>query len=201
MRIAILAFFLGLPLLPLAIQDEGEQVQQEPRNAFTAFQEEESARLEKAVQGAWLLMDYQTTAFVIDPEDVRGFVMFYDGFMTLTLQAREESGGFFGTALEYTFQSGAYRYRIVDGVHLQVVGMIGFTNANEERELDFQAPLEPHEYVMTVADNELGLTRMDGRSFRFRKLERGEFTESSIDRLNRLRTGDFVDDERWMDDR
>jgi len=78
---------------------------------------------------------------------------------------------------------------------------VGFTNANEQRRLDFQAPLDPHEYRITVANDELGLTRMDGRTFRFRKLERGEFSQKSIDRLTRLRSGDFVDDERWTDDR
>ena len=194
MRRLTLVALSSLPLFLLAArypQDDKVDL----RDPLRAFQEDESARIEKELQGAWLLMDYANPAVVIDQEDVRGFVMFHDGYMTLSLQARENAAGFLRPKTNYTVQSGAYRYRIADGRNLQTDGLVGFISAEQTGGFDFRSPLEPTKYEVQVAGGELKLTRIDHRTFTFRRLERSEFSPSAIEKLNRLQAGPTIEDD------
>ncbi len=193
MRRLTLVALSSLPLLLLAAQDPQDD-KVDLRDPLRAFREDESARIEKELQGAWILLDYANPAVVIDQQDVRGFVMFHGGYMTLSLQARENVPGRFGPQKSYTVQSGAYRYRIEDGQHLQTDGVVGFISAEGTNGFDFHSVLQPTEYEVRVAAGELSLTRIDHRTFTFRRLEPSEFSASSIEKLHRLRAGADIED-------
>ena len=194
MRRLTLVALSSLPLLLLAARNPQEG-KVDLRDPLRAFREDESARIEKELQGAWILMDYAIPAMVIEQEDVRGFAMFHDGYMTLSLQAREDVPGLFRPKTNYTVQSGAYRYRIEDGRSLQTDGLVGFLSSEETSGFDFRRVLEPTEYEVQVAGGELKLTRIDHRTFTFRRLERSEFSPSAIEKLNRLQAGPTIEDD------
>ncbi|MEW6071637.1 MAG: hypothetical protein AB1726_03445 [Planctomycetota bacterium] len=193
MRPAAFALLTILPLAPLALHFPQEE-KPARRNPLTAFQEDESARIDRELQGAWVLMEYKHPDILVPPEDARGFLLVHDGFLALSLQGREDRPGYFRMRREYTVQAGGYRYQILDGLHLQTAGLVGFSNANADGELDFRTALAPTEYLVTVAGDELTLVSLDHRAFRFRRLERSALPSQTTDLLNRLRAGGEVGD-------
>jgi hypothetical protein len=184
MRIPIIAALVCLPLAAHPWQDDEEPGSRDP---FTALAERESLRIEEEIEGAWIMMGYQHPGAVIDPTDTRGFFVFHDGYMTLTLQARKQTMGIFRERTEYTVQAGAYRYRIDRGRRLQTAGLMGFSNATPGGDLDFENVVQPEEYDILLAGQDLTLTRPDGRVFQFRRMERTEFPQDAVERLDRLR--------------
>lgn len=196
MRLPIIAALACLSLAALAPQDEEEETL-DLRDPFARHAQTENARLEKELEGSWMMMTYHHPGTLIDPADAKGFLIFSDGYLSLTLQARQKSQGFFTERTEYTIQAGAYRYRVSEGRLLQTVGIIGFSNSNPGGDLDFRSVILPEEYQILLTKGLLTLTCPDGRSFRFRRMERTAFPENAVDHLYRLRgaAGEGVDEE------
>jgi len=194
--LSVLACSCLLAFLPRAQEVDTQEEDPEIRNPFTAMAEDEAKRIDKALQGAWMLMEFTTLNDMVDQEAVQGFFVFHDGYLTVTLQAARATGGFFTEKREYMIQAGAYRYRVADAQLLQTTGMMGFTNAGNLNQLDFQSVLEPQEYQVTVTERDLTLQRTDHSVFRFTKLERQDFPESAVRRLDLMRGGggELVDD-------
>lgn len=153
------------------------------------FKERENRRIERDIQGAWTLTDYLRPDTVVPRSDVQGFAIFEDGYMMFTFQAVEDSEDFFFAEEQYVVQSGAFRYRMFDGYLLQVAGLVGYTNANEDYELEFGTIKIPREYRVNLKGDRLELKRTSGIGFVFRRMGDSQFPRSAIDQLQRQRSG------------
>lgn len=178
-------------LLALVLPSAGPQepAGQEPV-PITAFRQRERQRLEKELEGAWMLTSFQTTQEYVDPRDVRGFADFHAGFMTLILQGREPDLSLLrGAVVNYTIQAGAYRYRVSENLTLQTATIMGYSNANALGELAFDASGDAREYTLRLADDELTLIREGGNQFVFSRLRSSAFPNTAIEALERARAG------------
>ncbi|MFT5461140.1 MAG: hypothetical protein ACI8QS_000008 [Planctomycetota bacterium] len=208
MRTATLLLFASLTLPSIFLQtrvhqqDDGQEggtpeVQEEEQNPFRrsgkepkpSLMEEEALRLDKELPGAWVLTRYLRTDTIIPNEEVRGFAMFHDGFMTFNFEAVEDQEDFFLPEKQYIVQSGAFRYRIFEGRYLQAVGIQGFTNDNPTYELEFHSVKLPREYRITLEHNRLVLERNNGIGFEFRRLPTVPFPRSAVEQLRLQNTG------------
>ena len=156
---------------------------------ITAFREQERARIETEIEGAWILTAYQTDQTNVDPRDVRGFATFVDGYMSLVIQGRQVTESMLrGRGLAFRVQGAVFRFRIADNGRFQTSSVFGYTNATEDGGLEFERPDEVREYTMHLEGGELTLERGPIR-FTFRKVESTEFSQSALDALDRLHTG------------
>ena len=157
---------------------------------MTAFREEEAVRLDEDLEGAWMLVTYQNVDEQVPAEDFRGFALFHDGFLSLTLQGRYQEEAFFGGPRDaYLVQTMVYRYRLSEQLMLQLSGMMGFGNDNERREMRFEGANVVREYFVSIADDLLTIWHPDGRRFAFRSVTRGAFPKEAIEALQGIRGG------------
>ena len=135
------------------------------------------------------MTNYYRSDTIVPSEEFRGFAMFADGYMTFTFQALEDHEDFFFPENQYVVQSAAFRYRMYEGTQLQVAGMMGFTNANEDYELEFQTTKVPREYAVVLNEDFLSLRRLGGVGFDFRRMREAPFPEAAAEQLRRQRGG------------
>ncbi len=182
----LLAVLLALILPSAGPQDPAGQ---EPV-PITAFRQKERQRLEKELEGAWMLTSFETSEEYIDPRDIRGFASLHAGFMTLILQGREPVQSLLGGPdVEYTIQAGAYRYRVSENLTFQTASIMGYSNANPDGELEFDASGDAREYTLKLAGDELTLIREGGNRFVLSRLRSGAFPKTALDALDRARAG------------
>jgi hypothetical protein len=185
---------LGLLALcfPAAPQDSGAE-RPAPRS-LAAFRAEERQRLERELEGAWSLFTYTTDGGDVDPRDARGFATFHQGYMSLILQAREQVQRLLRLpGPEYTIQAAGFRYRVSEDLALQTASVLGFSNANADRELEFESTNAAREYELRLVRDELVLSRPNA-TFTFRRMPAGEFPASAIESLDRSRSGSVPPD-------
>jgi hypothetical protein len=181
------ALVLGLLALSFAPPQDTERPE---GRSLASFRAEERERLERELDGAWSLLSFTTDEGDVDPRDVRGFTTFHAGYMTLILQGREEVLRILrGPAPAYTIQGGAFHYRIGENLALQTASVLGFSNANREGTLEFEASNAVREYALRLEEDELQLSREPGITFVFRRMPPGEFPKAAIDALDRSRSG------------
>lgn len=188
-----LAALAGIPLVfVLALQDpaptpQEEEQEQEPLVPLSDFRRSERQRLEKEMQGTWVLTLYKGAYDVVEQSTVRGFLMFDRGLVAMNLQLIAQPHGFLGRGERYYVQAGLHRYRLTELLQLQLASVMAFTNANDDDELAADPASYPREYEITVAGNDLTLRRWDGEELTFRRMRGGEFPEEAIRRLDQAR--------------
>jgi hypothetical protein len=189
MKLAALAFLSALLPLALLQEDQKELPPPKIKDPVARFFQGEGPRLEAAVQGAWILMDF------VDPqqrdiaEAVSGFAQFQDGFLTLIIGIQTFDTGFFGVDEELLLQTGAYRYRFDELANLQLSTVLGYTSFNDDAQLERELQGDVYEYIVTVDDGVLDLRTNDGIVITFRRTTAGEFPDSAIRTLERRRSG------------
>jgi hypothetical protein len=198
-RLAALAV---VPLVfALALQDpapapQGEEQEQEPLVPLSDFRRSERQRMEREMQGTWVLTLYRGAYDVVEQSTVRGFLMFDRGLVAMNLQLIAQPHGFIGRGERYYVQAGLHRYRLTELLQLQLASVMAFTNANDQDELAADPASYPREYDNTIAGNDLTLRRWDGEELTFRRMRGGEFPDDAIRRLDRARgSGEAVQDE------
>lgn len=202
MRITTLLLLAGLALPSLLVVSSGRTQEEEdnpylPKPAISPLtqEEQEAAKLEESMQGAWTLTRYINPKSIVTQENVRGFALIYDGFMTINFQALADPGGIVLGEQQYVVQSTAFLYRLLGTNTLQVSGISGFTNDNEDFVIEFQSSRLPREYSVILTTDRLQLTRGSGVGFEFRRTLRTEFPQAAIDRLQQQRGGyGIIDD-------
>jgi hypothetical protein len=168
-------------------EQDGQEPQEEgdPREGtpFSAYRKTEKARVEKEIEGSWMLVEFQTEDRIVDTGDFRGFATINDGYMSIIFYGREEKVGLFGNSDDYIIQANAYRYRINDRVTLQLAGILGFTNATYDGDLEFDHADTAAQYDVTLVENSLTMTRGGLTSFVFRRLKKTDFPPAAIEAL------------------
>ena len=177
-----LAGLAGSLFLPAFAQDPDDDL--DPSTTLFGVQQEDKARLEEEIVGAWLLTGFDSPSELVDQEDIRGFAVFHDGFLSLTIQARTFNPEFLGDGVQYWVQGGGHRYRISDFGTLQTASILGFHNVNDDGVLVFEPASFPREYTITIADGALTLERSDGALLSFNRLQKSTFPNEAIDYLN-----------------
>jgi hypothetical protein len=186
-----LALLLALPLLPQEPAPGGDPAPEEeaPRSGFDAFFADERARIEKEIEGTWVLQEFQPADFLFDAENIRGVAMFRDGYLSLNIMAQTFVPEFLGDGGQLWVQGGAHRYRISEFLELQTAVVFAFQNLSDDEELVVEASGTPREYRVDI-DAEgatLTMTNTDGARLVWSRMAPTEFPVGSLDALEQLR--------------
>lgn len=108
-----------------------------------------------------------------------------------SLEAQGASSGRYSSENEIARggQGGAYRYRFDELANLQTSSVVGFSNQTQNGELAPDRSGMTDEYLVRLENQTLELRSSDGSSVTFRRVQAGEFPESSIRALERRRGG------------
>ena len=195
MRTASIALLLTLSAL--ASQDPADEQDPQPDDGgisdilapFTAYREEERAKNEQLISGAWRLARVETRSDRLGGRDIRGFAMFQDGYMSLVLIGEQVVEGFLTVDQVATqIQAGMYRYRVSDLETLQTASIMGFANP-DSFDLVFEQVNEPREFLMELSETELRLNHPNGHWFVFTRMQSGIFPVEAVRALERNRAG------------
>ena len=196
MRIASIAVVIALSALGMYQDPVGDQDEEEPTTEiddllapFTAYREEERTKNEALITGAWRLVSVETSTDRIDARSMRGFAMFYDGYVSLVLIGEQVVQGFLTIdQVETQVQAGIHRYQISDLETLQTASIMGFSNPDVSS-LIFDEADETREFLMELDEHELRLNHPDGHWLVFRKMGSGVFPVEALRALERKRAG------------
>ena len=182
-RLIALSALAASPLLSFARQDEEERAQEPLGGIFAG----EAERLEKEIEGSWMLMEY------VDPDEIpledaaSGFMTFRDGFLTWILSVEALEKRWFTVDDRVFLQTGAYRYRFDETASLQLASVLSFSNDTDDGDLQ-RDPALAFEYTVTLADDVLELSDPDGVRMSYRRIESGEFPLNAIQKIERGRS-------------
>ncbi len=176
---------LLLPLLPALAWQESQDPTQEKTPPFTAFAEQEQARLEAELPGIWTIVAFEQPGRPIDQSRVQGYIFFQDGFASITLQARTIETGILGPERAIWYQGTVHRYRISELRKLQFASVMGFSNLNPAGTVEFTGNSYAREHDVVLQDNELTLTSEVGGRMVLRRVGNTRFPESAIDFLRK----------------
>lgn len=200
MRPASSAFLVGLAALGLLSAAPQDPVPQKGEDLdilapFTAYREEEKARMEEEIQGAWRLNMLETPSERFDDRVIQGFALFYDGYMALVLQGEQQVEGFLTVdQREYRLQAGIYRFQFSNQLTLQTASVMGFSNA-DAFDLIFERLDEPREFLVDLNERELRLNHPNGHWLVFEHMDTSIFPEEALRALERKRAGfDITED-------
>ena len=168
------------------------------RNNLHTFRKSEKERMEELIVGTWLLVRYDRQGVIVEQSKVRGFVTFYGGYMSMSLELLALREVIFGANEQTYIQSAVNRYRFSETNFLQTATLMGFTNANRTARVRSAPENYPREYEVTVSEDELVLRRHDGDMLTFRRVEGGDFPQKAVDLLDRTRGRDVTVDD-WID--
>ena len=184
---------LCLPLAALALQEggEGDPEQETPGTGLGNFFKTEQVRLEEGLEGVWRLMAYETPLGPQEMQNMEGYAFFQDGFHSLTVSARTYNDEFLGDGLQLYVQGGVYSYRIDENLRLQTAAMLGFHNTEDVDTITYESGNLPREYEVELGMDKgsLSLRRPDGTVLRFARMQRVDFPEDALRRLNLERSG------------
>lgn len=171
--------------------DEEAAPEDEDANTFTSLFERERERLEEAVQGTWMLQQYNPAEAVFDPENVRGVAIFREGFLSVTIMAQTFRPEFLGDGGQLWVQGGSYRYRISEFLELQTATIVGFDNYEDVDEMEVELEGAAREYRLDVeADGAtLRMTAENGAELIWSRLTESALPEETIDVLDATRGG------------
>jgi len=176
------------PLLALLAWPARGQEQTPPTsNPRTSFAESETARMEKEIQGAWMLIEYQPGDSVMDQTNARGSLIFHEGYMSIVLQTRRLSRGLITNLPEFFVQAGMHRYRIDSFQTLQTSAMLGFVAEDLGGTISFDDDNFAREHKITLDGDRLTMHRDEGGWMTFARLGRGEFPEQAAQSLDATR--------------
>ena len=183
-----LAVLLSLPLL--AQDPPGEQDgADEPQPGLASLHEQQRERVQKEIEGTWLLMEYRPANALFHPENIRGVAMFRDSYLSINIAAQTFDPEFLGDGRQLYIQGGAHRYRINEFGELQTAAIVAYQNLADEEEVVTEPAGYPREYQVDLSDDggELTLISPGGGSLRFSRMEPTEFPVESLDALNAAR--------------
>jgi hypothetical protein len=185
LALAPLALLLALPP---ARQDPPAQ-DETPKPGLTTFLERERVRIEKEIEGTWLLMTYQPPTALFNPENIRGVAMFRDGYLSVNIMAQTFVPEFLGDGVQLFVQGGAHRYRISEFAELQTAAIVAFQNLADEDELVVEPSDLPREYKVAIDPDggTLSLTSSYGSRLTWSRLKPTAFPSESLDALNAVR--------------
>jgi len=179
MRMHTTAALASILIIPLAVMAQDSK----PLAPFERLAASETERLEKDIQGTWLLMELTSPEILIDPADVAGYALFREGFVSLVIHARSIQPGFLGVRQNLFYQGGVRRYRISRGQSLQMVSMIEHHNFTSGAELAFERPGTASQFSVNLADNALTLRTEKGDAFIFRRVTSRGFPKQAEERF------------------
>lgn len=200
MKITTFLLLAGL-LSPTFVRQQEDRQEKPPKpksgGAVTRFFAEEGERLEKELEGSWMLLDY--TDPNIPPLDggASGFATFHAGFLTWMLAIDSAERGLFGPRAFLVLESAAYRYHVDEQANLQLASVMSFTNNTEDGELEREPSGIAFEYFTRLDEGVLELRDPQGVVLSFRKVEAGDFPDSARRKIDRQRGGtqSFEEDE------
>ena len=176
-----------LPQDPGSEPDPEGQDEASEAPPFVSYREREMARLEDDVQGAWILLSYETPRQLLDRRDVQGFATFKDGRLVLILQAVGEGDRLLGPELTYAIHAGVHHYRVSPQLALQTSAIMEqVVHPDDDPPLGEPATLR--EYNLRVLNDELVLTHLDGTRMVFRRTRAGTFPLATTEELARFPT-------------
>ena len=168
------------------------QEEQKKPGGIPGFRMDEQARLEKELDGTWLLIEYTNPHETVERRNYSGFAFFQNGYFSFTLRLEVLATHFFGVRPQTMVNAGVHQFRITEN-RLQTATVLAFTNENETYELEAEPGAFPREFEITLADNQLSLRRHDGLQFVFRRVEdSGPFPKQAADALERYRGRTFT---------
>jgi hypothetical protein len=185
---------LALPLLAgLALtrtQDPAETPPAKPTApGLAAFSAAERERIEKGLDGVWLLVRYDPPNALFDARNVQGVAMFHEGYLSLNVMAQTFQKEFLGPGIQLFVQGGAHRYQVSEFLRLQTAAIMSFHNFDDDETLEVEASGSPREYEIKLdeAGTGLALTKSDGAVLSWIKLGETEFPADSLEALDRVR--------------
>jgi len=171
-------------------QSQQEQERKPLEHPVTRFPLEESERLTREVQGAWTLIAYQEPLDDDFGDDLNGFALFRDGFLSLHFEAQAFKRQILGYGTQLFVQSGVYRYQFDQRAFLQTSSVMSFSNTNDDGELAREKSGQVTEYMVLLEDDTLQLIKPGvGTKLTYRRVEGGEFPQSALRKLERQRSG------------
>lgn len=189
MRTALALLALPLVALP-ALGFFPQRARQDARPGLTAQQEDAKKELEEHLVGVWTLTTYRSQLRTADLQQVAGFAMFQDGYMSIIMQAQAIEPGDLEGDIAFYFQAGTYRYQVSTRRTLQVASMLGFDNMNPEGEIQFIGNRSIREHPIVMNGDEMILSSTEGAQIGFRKLGPTGFPQSAVERIQRNPTGE-----------
>ncbi len=178
---------------PEGAQEPGQDSPVGDASPFASFADREALRLEEGLQGSWMLLEYRSGASVVKQENVRGFMMFSDGYVSITLHGRQRRRGFLGSTAEFFVQSGVHRYRIDEFGQLQTASLMACTADSADGNIAFDSDSFAREHKLSLKDDLLTLYRADGGWMSYSRMNRTEFPRSAIEALDGTRSKPQID--------
>lgn len=202
MRLAIVSIALASSLVSgLAATAAFGTAQDEPQQkrplGIPGFRQAESERLAEEIVGSWTLLEYRNRHEVLTRRDYAGFASFQNGFFTFLLRLDVTEDGLLGPRPETIVQAGVHRYRLVDD-RLQTATVMGFSNENDDFQLQAEPSSFPREFQVTLADQRLSLRRWDGLELVFARSDATDaFPKKAAEALERNRGRNFSVPPDW----
>jgi hypothetical protein len=198
MRISLLLLSLPAALVPvsfagLALARPQDPVETPPaaqeKPSLAAFKAEKRERIEKGLEGVWMLLTYDPPNTMFDAHDVQGVAMFHEGYLSLNVMAQTFQREFLGDGVQLFIQGGAHRYRVDEFLRLQTAAIMSFHNFDDDEEIEVETSGSPREYEVELDEDgkTLTLTKSDGAVLKWTKLGETEFPADSADALDRVR--------------
>lgn len=190
------ALVLLTVLLGASLAQEPKQEKKKALNPVTAFFQGESERLEKEVEGSWMLFGYSDPTIPqleVGETPATGFATFHDGFLQWMLAIDSAERRLFRLRAFTILDSGAYRYRFDEQANLQLSSVMSYTNNTEDGELEREPSGMAFEYYAKLEDGVLELRNPQGVVLSLRKVAAGEFPESAIRKIE----GRRGNEEKW----
>ena len=151
------------------------------------YRRQRKVAIEKEIVGNWILMDFSDPNTPLSEEIVDGWASFHDGYLTMFLQMRTIERAIFSDTERRYFQYGSHRYRISEDLYLQTAVILASTNINEDRDILYETSGYPREFELTLVDNLLEMTNIEGITLKYRRVEPTEFPVEAIEELQEAR--------------
>ena len=165
---------------------------------FSGFKETEKERIEEEIEGTWMLLEYKSPREVLPRNQYAGFASFQNNFFSMTLRLSGTKRGIFADRPATVVQAGVHRYRLSNDLRLQTATVMGFSNENDDFELEIEPSAYPREYQVSLKEDQLSLRRADGLEFVFRRADSdGYFPRKAADALERNRGRVFRVPDDW----
>lgn len=189
--LVLLTALLGASFAPA--QDPAQEktpAKKKAMNPVTAFFQGEGERLEKELDGSWMLFGYADPGLPPFDDAVSGFATFHDGFLQWVLAINSAERHLLWLKEFLILETGAYRYRLDEGSNLQLASVMSFTNETDDGSMLRQPSGQAFEYGVRLEDGVLELRNPQGILFSLRKITAGEFPESAIQKIEGQRSND-----------
>jgi len=202
MRIEIFSSLLGIALLTAATtvapSQEQEGFEEEfDDSAWTEFlppskeQTKRNLAMDKLLQGAWQLVEFESDDFDDYGRHDRGIVLFGPGFFSIEMHIAYESVD--GLPSEIHFQSGTFRYRFDDEGQMLAKLSIGSAYDRLRRRMHFERPGSVRTFAIEVTESTLEMRREPG-GFRYQFTRLRSADRDPVDVFGRPTSGAPSDD-------